>query len=131
MPKPIKYPKSMGACADLLSDMREKRLEADKAAAALKADEVALINHIIENMDKESTGAAGKHHMVRVVVKPKPQFDAETMEDFYKYVSKNKAWDMLQRRLNETAVMDRVNAGKTIPGIKMFNAVSVSLTKVK
>jgi hypothetical protein len=131
MPKAIKYPKSMGACADMLSDMREKRLEADKAAAALKADEVALINYIIENMDKESTGAAGKHHMVRVVVKVKPQFDNEALDDFYKYVSKTKSWDMLQKRLNEAAVMDRINAGKTVPGIQMFNAVTVSLTKVK
>jgi hypothetical protein len=121
----------MGACADLLSDMRENRLAADRAAAELKSQETALINHIIENMDKESSGAIGKHHSVRVVVKQKPQFDAEGVEDFYKYVSKTKSWDLLQKRLNEAAVMARIEAGKSVPGIKMFNAVSVSLTKVK
>ena len=131
MAKAVKYPKSMGACADLLFDLKQKRLDLDKLAAEAKAAETALVNHIIENMDKESTGASGKHHAVRVVTKQKPQLDPDNIEEFYKYVAKNKAWDMLQRRLGEQAVMDRLEAGKKGPGIKMFNAVTVSLTKVK
>lgn len=130
MAKAIKYPKSMGACADLLFDLRSKRLELDKAAAEAKEAETALINHIIEKLDKESTGAAGKHHQVRVITKQKPQ--VKDWPSFYAYVKKNGRFDMLQRRLSETAIMDTLENPKvkSIPGVEMFNAVSVSLTKV-
>lgn len=129
MPKP-KYPKSMGACADMLFDMKEKRLAADKAAAELKAEESALTEHIINNLPKGDTGASGKHHKVQVVTKQVPQLDPEQSEAFYKWVSKNKRWDALQRRLNEKAIADTLDAGKQVPGIKMFTAVKLSLTKV-
>lgn len=142
--KPKPYPKSLGACADLLFDLRAKRLELDKAAAVAKEAETTLINHIIDSMDKESTGASGKHHAVRVVTKQKPQ--VKDWPAFYAYIAKTKAFDMVQRRLGEAAVLDRCefkevpdpdNPGefKTVlkkapPGVEMFNAVTVSLTKV-
>ena len=125
------FPKSMGACADLLHTMKTNRLAADKAAAELKAQETALINHIIENLDKQSTGASGKTHSVRVVTKQKPQ--VKDWEAFYAYVAKTKAYDLFQRRLSEEAVFERLNAPKSkgVPGVELFNAVTVSLTKVK
>ena len=129
--KPKPYPKSLGACADLLFDLRQKRLDLDKLAASAKEAETALINHIIDKMDKESTGAAGKHHMVRVQTKQKPQ--VKDWAKFYEYVGKNKAFDLLQRRLSDAAIMDRLEDPKNkrgVPGVEMFTAVTVSLTKV-
>lgn len=125
----IKFPKSLGACADLLYTIREKRLAADKAAAALKADETALINHIIDNLDKESSGAIGKHHKVRVVVKQKPQI--KDFEELTKWVKKTGRFDVFQRRLSEQAIMDTLAQPKSkgVPGVELFNAVTVSLTK--
>jgi hypothetical protein len=128
--KPKAFPKSLGACADLLFDLRQKRLDLDKLATAAKAEETKLVEHIINSMDKNSTGAAGKHHAVRVVTKQKPQLDNEKLDEFYKYVAKNKRWDMLQKRLSEQAIMDTIEAGKQVPGVKMFTAVTVSLTKI-
>lgn len=128
-PKPIKFPKSLGACADLLHDMREKRLAADKAAAALKADETALVNYIIDNLDKESAGAIGKHHKVKVVIKQKPQI--KDFEAFSAWVKKTGRFDAFQRRLSEQAIMDTLAQPKCkgVPGVELFNAVTVSLTK--
>jgi GTP-binding protein EngB required for normal cell division len=131
MAKAKAYPKSMGACADLLFDMKAKRLDLDKAAAAAKAEETALINHIIDKLDKESSGAAGKHHRVQVITKQKPQ--VKDWAAFYAYVKKNDAFDLLQRRIGEQAVMDRLEDPKNrkgLPGVEMFQAVTVSLTKV-
>lgn len=126
-----KLPKSMGACADLLHDTRSARLEADKYAAALKSEEERIKAHIIDNLDKNSTGAAGKHHRVQVIIKPKHRVDPEHWDSFYAYVAKNKAWDMLQKRISEDAVAERVNNSRAkIPGVEKFNAVTVSLTKV-
>ena len=126
----MKYPKSIGACADMLFDLRETRLAADRAAAKLKADETALQNHIIENLDKSSSGAMGKHHAVRVVIKEKPRVNSEKWNEFYAWVGKNKAWALLQKRLSEDAMREMLAAGKKIPGVEMFTHVSVSLTKI-
>lgn len=124
-----KLPKSMGACADLLFTLREKRLAADKVAAALKAEEQALINHIIDNLDKESSGAIGKHHKVRVVSKQKPQI--ADFEALWAWAKKNNRADVFQRRLSEQAIMDTLANPrvKEVPGVKLFNVVTVSLTK--
>lgn len=124
----VKYPKSMGACADMLYVMRSKRLAADKVAADLKATEQALIEHIINTMPKDDAGGVGKTHMVRVVTKQKPQ--VKDWPVFYAYVAKTKSFDMLQKRLSEQAVQDRLDDGKKLPGVELFNAVTVSLTKV-
>ncbi len=125
----MKYPKSLGACADLLYDLREKRLAADKAAAVLKSNETALTNHIIDSLDKQSTGAAGKHHTVRVVVKEKHRVNPEMWNDFYAWVGKHKAWALLQKRLSEEAMREMLAAGKKIPGVEAYNLTTVSLTK--
>ncbi len=130
MPKPKAYPKSMGACADLYYDLRQKRLDADKVAKEFKAEETRLANHIIDNLSKETTGAAGKHHRVQVITKPKLRILPEKWPEFFAYVSKTKAFDLLQKRISEDALAARVAEGKKVPGVETFNAVTVSLTKV-
>lgn len=122
-----KFPKSMAACADLLSDYRQERLDADKAAAELKSREQALIDHIVDNVDKAGKGAVGKRFTVRVVTKNKPV--VKDWPKFYAYVQKHSAFELLQKRLGEKAIEERIDAGKKIPGVGSFTAVTVSLTK--
>lgn len=127
MAKPKPFPKGMGACADLLHEKRSARLAADKVAAALKDEEQALIEHIINNLPKDSGGAIGKAYKVTVVTKEKPQVKDWPL--FYAYVLKNKAFDLLQRRLSDTAIAERIADKRKVPGVEMFNATTVSLTK--
>lgn len=121
----------MGACADLYYDARQKRLAADRVAAELKAEEQRIKNHIIDNLSKDTTGAAGKHHRVQVVRKRKLRVNPEAWPKFFAYVSKHKAWDMLQRRISADACEERFNNSRAkIPGLEPFDYVDVSLTKV-
>lgn len=122
------FPKSMSACADLLYDLRTERLEADKVAAALLEREKALKEHIINNLSKDSSGAMGKHHKVKV--EPKVILQVDDWPAFHAYVSKTKAWDMLQKRISDKAVSDRIADGKKVPGVVEFHTKTVSLTKV-
>jgi hypothetical protein len=117
----------MGACADLLYKYREERLQADRDASELKAREQRLIDYIVDNLDKDSGGAVGKTHKVEVIREEKP-----TVKDWplmFAYIAKNKAWDMVQRRINPAALQARIDDGKTIPGWEPFMVVKVSLTK--
>lgn len=126
-----KLPRSMGACADLLFATREKRLAADRVAAELKAEEESIKQHIVDNLAKEDlTGGAGKTHRVQVVRKWKPRVDPTKWDKFYAWVSKNKRFDLLQKRLADVAVKELLAEGKKVPGVEQFHYVDVSLTKL-
>lgn len=129
--KPVKFtfPKTMGACADRIYSLRLERLAAQKLVDGIEAEEKALKEHIITTLPKsETTGVAGKLARVTVVSKEIPQ--VRDWDAFYKYVIKNKAFDMLQRRLSDTAVNARLEAGKKVDGVEIFKTVSLSINKV-
>lgn len=124
-----KFPKAMGACADKLFELRNKRLEMQKAVDAVAAEETALKNHIIENLPKsEASGVAGKLARVTVITKVVPQ--VKDWDVFYKYVKKTGSFDLMQKRLTDAAIKERWEAGKEVPGVEHFNAITVSINKV-
>ncbi len=124
-----KFPKTMGSCADRLYELRQKRLEMQKEVDAVAAEETALKNYIIETLPKsEASGVAGKLARVTVVTKTIPQ--VKDWDAFYKYVKKTGQFDLMQRRITDSAIKERWEAGKEIPGVEHFNAVSVSINKV-
>ena len=132
MPKTteFKIPTSPAAIADLLGKTREDRLEADKKAAELKAREVELQNRLIDLLPvSDATGVAGKLWRVQVVEKERVQMDAAQWAEFYKYMSRTKRFDLLQKRVSDAAAKELLAAGKTIPGVKIETYKSVSLKK--
>ncbi len=124
-----KFPKALGACADKLFELRNKRLAEQKKVDEIAAEETALKNHIIENLPKsEASGVAGKLARVTVVTKQVPQ--VKDWDAFYKYVKKTGSFDLMQKSLTNAAIKERWEAGKEVPGVGHFNAVSVSINKV-
>lgn len=129
MPIKFKLPKSLAQCADLLYTTRQDRLEVQKQVDAFKEQEELLRNHIINTLPKsEASGISGKIANAKIVTKAVPR--VMDWEKFYAYVNKNKAFELLQRRLNDGAIQERWDDGKEIPGVETFNTVSVSVTKV-
>ncbi|OQW33960.1 MAG: hypothetical protein A4E20_12080 [Nitrospira sp. SG-bin2] len=126
--KPIKLPKTMGACADLLYETREKRLAAQKIVDELAKQEAAVREHIINNLPKSDTGASGKRARVSVVTKQVPQ--VKDWDKFYAHVKKTGQFELMQRRLADTAIRERWDNGKQVPGVEAFGVVSVSLNKI-
>lgn len=125
----MKFPKAIGACADMLYKMRERRLQQQKVVEAMEKDEQALKEHIIKTLPKsEASGVAGKTARVTVVSKEVPQ--VKDWPKFYAYVKKHDAFELLQRRLSKEAVEERLEEEKTIPGVEMFVTPTVSLNKV-
>lgn len=124
-----KFPKQLGACADKLFTLKAKRLEIQKLVDAVDAEEKALKAYIIENLPKsEASGVAGKLCRVTVVTKEVPQ--VKDWDAFYKYVKKTGSFDLMQKRLTDAAICERWEAGKKVPGVEVFNAVSISMNKV-
>lgn len=124
-----KFPKALGACADKLFQLRELRLAEQKKVDAIEAEEKALKEHLINALPKaEANGVAGKLARVTIVTKLIPQ--VKDWDVFYKYVKKTGEFELLQKRLGDGAIKERWEAGKQVPGVESFNAVTVSINKV-
>ena len=50
-------------------------------------------------------------------------------EAFYKYVAKEGAFDLLQRRVNDSAYRARLDDQIKVPGVEPFGVVKLSITK--
>lgn len=130
MTKQFKFPKTLGACADKYYELRQKRLDAQKVVDKIQEEESALREHLINTLPKsEATGTAGKKARVTVVTSQVPQ--VKDWDAFYKYVKKNGAFDLMQRRLADSAVKERWESGKKVPGVESFTVVKLSVNKVK
>jgi hypothetical protein len=122
------FPATFGAMADKLYELRQERQRQQKQADLIEAEEKALQNHIINTMPKTDSGAAGKLAKIGLGSKAVPQ--VEDWDVFYKFVIKTKNFALLQKRLGEAMIKEIWDAGKTVPGVKSFTVVTVSLTKV-
>ena len=126
-----KLPKKLAVCVDDLVVTRDARLALQKEIDNLQKIETQLKDHLINNLSKEdATGIAGKLARVTIVTKVVPQVNSEDWDTFYAYVGKTKSWDMLQKRLSDTAIKARWDAKKEVPGVSRFTAVTVSINKV-
>jgi hypothetical protein len=127
--KPPKFPKTLGACADRVYELRAKRLAMQKEVDAIEAEEKALKVHIIDTLPKsETTGVAGKLARVTVITKQVPQ--VKDWEAFWKSFNKKTDTDLLQHSLSKPAVEARWEAGKKVAGVEAFTVVTLSINKV-
>jgi hypothetical protein len=125
----FKHPKTIGACADRLYQLRQKRLEMQKAVDAVEAEERSLRSYVIEVLPKSNaSGVAGKIARVTVITKTIPQVN--DWPKFYKHILKTKQFELMQRRVADSAIQERWELGKKVPGVEPFNVVTVSLNKV-
>jgi hypothetical protein len=124
--KPL--PKSDAAKADLLYQTRQERYRLQHQIEELEKLEGRIEEYFINHLPAGQTGLAGTIARVQVETKPVP-----TVEDWaklYQYIKRTGAFELLQRRLTKSAVEERWEDKKTIPGVGRFNAKSVSVTKI-
>jgi 3'-phosphoadenosine 5'-phosphosulfate sulfotransferase len=125
----IKIPKTLGACADRLYELKDLKRDASARVDAIEAEVNAIKAHIIETLPKsESTGVAGKNARVSVVTKEVPQ--VKDWEAFWGKFNKKTDTDILAKSINKAAIQARWDAGKQVAGVEKFTTVSVSLNKV-
>lgn len=125
----MRFPTKLGACVDKAYTLRQQRLEIEKKAEKVKAEESALKDHIIATFSKaDIEGAKGK--VASASISRSTKGNVKEWAEVYAYIDANDAWDLLERRLNNKAYRDRMEAGEKIPGIEAFDVVALSLTKI-
>jgi hypothetical protein len=122
-------PKKLGGVVDALYTTRQKRLVDQTVIKDMSTYETRLKDHLIAELPKsDASGVSGK--LARATVTTKPVPTVKDWDKLYAYVKEHDAWELLQRRLNDTAVVERWERGEEIPGIDSFNVVNVSITKI-
>ncbi len=124
---PIKPPKSLGACADVLWDMQQKRYALQHDVTAMKADETVIKDHLIANVAAGDEGAVGSHHVATIEPAVVPQI--EDWDKVCAWMIKKKDFSIIKREIIASRVADLMDEGIKIPGIVGFTVKKVHLSK--
>ena len=129
MPGPKATP---GEIADARVTLAEKLKEANAKVKELEGYRTAL-DEIVRETAKKMGGSVFGGKLGSVVVEHEDKLVVDTAgngwEKLYKHILKTGAFDLLQRRLGEKAVQDRLDAGEKIPGITTFPVETVKVRK--
>ena len=124
----VAHPKKLGACIDKLYELRESRLEAQRAVDEMSSKETELHKHIIDTFSKaDLDGASGKLatcSINKTIVPSVVDWDV-----LYKFIHKTKSFDLLERRVSRAAYKERLDAEEVVPGVESFGVVKLSLRK--
>jgi hypothetical protein len=107
---------------------RQARLAADKVAAELKKSEDALKGQIEKSMH-EAGMTDYKGDTVRVQIEREYKPTVNDWGQVHLFIRENDAWDLVQKRLTESAVKSRWEDNISIPGIEKFPVDKLSITK--
>ena len=97
-------------------------------AAAKKAEETAIKDHLISKLQGETTGVAGKLCRVQAVTKLVPL--ASDWAAFWKAFNPKTDSDLVQKRVSVAAVQARWDAGEKVPGVDAVQIVDLSVSKL-
>ena len=130
MSKTAAKTRPLSALVDELYNMQKDRYDLQNKAKAMKKAEDALEATIISALEssENTTGIAGKFASAQLVTKEK--LVAEDWDAVWKYIVKNKAYDLVQRRLSDEAVKARLNEGEVVPGVQKMRITDLSLSKL-
>lgn len=122
------YPKTIGACIDMLYEQRAKRLDLQKVIDNAKKEEAKLEAHIIDTFGKsEIRGAKGD--VATAAVKTDVVVELQDWDAFVRWVAATKSFDCLRKQPGATAIKERWDNGEQVPGVAPFQKISLSLTK--
>jgi hypothetical protein len=121
-------PEKLGDCIDLLYSQRERRLALQRELDELKAQEEFVKGHIIGMLhDQELNSGTGDVATASITHRIVAQ--VEDWDAVYGYVLQNRAFDLLHKRISDTAYRDRLEQDEPVPGIKPFEVEGLSLVK--
>lgn len=123
-------PKSVGACADLYTEVRELRLAMDKAVKAVKERETEIYNMILSTLQESpDSGAAGDTTSVRMT--EKEVFHAKSWDQIFPWVASKNQFQLLGKSLNNKAIRELYEEyGQLPPGVERDEIEQLSFTKV-
>jgi hypothetical protein len=121
---------AMGRLADAFKRIEAERLAADKVAAQLKVNEVLVKKALVDSMRAANISAIGGA-LYSVTLRSNDKPTVTDWKKFYAYIKKNGAFELLERRVSSSAVEERWQDVKEVPGVGKFPVDKLSFTKLK
>ena len=127
--KKQRLPRALGECADVLYELRSRRIRAEGEVARLRAMERPLRERLAEKLaEGGARGIAGKVATARIATKD--FWSARDWGKVLRFVRRHRASDLLYKRISSTAVAKYMAAGRVVPGLEHVVVRDVTLTKV-
>lgn len=124
--------KDLNATAEKYLKLRTERLALDKKSATLKAEEDMLRGIVLREMKgRPEPLYEPKGLKFKVELKMRAFADVYDWGAVQKYILATGEFDLLQKRVTVTAVRERWEVGKDVPGIKQNQEPEVTITRVK
>jgi len=124
------YPKTLGACIDELYRQRTARIELQR-----KADDLREKEHLLEQHIRGLLAAQGlessRGKAATATVTTRTIGSVVDWARLFAYIKKTGNFDLIQRRINDTAFRARLDDGVEVPGVEAITVQSLSLTKAK
>lgn len=114
--------------ADAYLRARKARLAKQHEVDELEVVEKKLKAEIIAKLNETKAMAIGGN-LVTLTLKRKFKPTTRDWQKVYDYIQETGSWDLLQKRLTETAVTLRWEDGVEIPGIEKFPVDELSITE--
>lgn len=122
--------KELGELADKLELTRADRLAADKKAASLKSEESLLQSVLIAEMEENDlSSVGGKSCVVNRSIKKRAI--AVHWDGIYGYIKEHDAFDLLHRRLTDSAVLLRLEDDVHVPGVSITEYSKITFAKAR
>jgi hypothetical protein len=124
-------PEPLGALADFVYREQQRRFKLEHEAEEIKMMETAVLSYLKRKVGVKQllTGVAGATGALALV--PRSVYSIIDPREFYRFIARTKSFDLLQRRLNDSAVRARFEEGKRVPGIEVEEAYRLSVTRAK
>ncbi len=120
----------LGSLADRLEAARASRLEADKVATSLKVDENQIKSVIIAEMEENNlSSVGGKSCVINRSVRTRAI--AGDWSKIHEFIRVNDAFDLLHKRLTDSAVILRKEDGVDVPGVNIMEYSHITFAKAK
>jgi hypothetical protein len=118
----------LGKLADQLDAKRADRLAADKIAAQLKSEEHALQSQLIAEMEENNLSSiGGENCIIKRTVKERAI--ASNWPELYAYIKEHDAFDLLHKRITDSAVLLRKDDGVEVPGVSLMEYSTITYSK--
>lgn len=123
-----KAKKALGVTIDKLHDFDTKIRVVERDLKELKQKRFKAERKLLHEMqDAKLEKAAGQHAQGSITKRRIPTI--KTPLKFQRYVMKHNAFDLYQNRVASKAYFARIEEGEAVPGIDIFEKVSVSIRK--
>jgi len=120
---------TLGELIDRRYELRATRMALDKEVQALKKDERALDDEVLEKL-KEVGLEKASGHIASMGINSVTVGTVEDWDKVHEFIRERNFFHMLERRLSQPAYRELLDLEKGVPGITPTVLTKLSLTKV-